>query len=125
MANTVSVLSYANTFGDWMINTNDIANELNRLSKGTYTMEGTLVLNGSGVGLQVSNTALFTGNVLMTGPGTSLQVTNSANVGNDLTVADTITGNNLVITSSVGGTAILQFRQRILDDALAVSVALS
>jgi hypothetical protein len=88
-------------------------------------MEGTLVLNGTGTGLQVSNTALFTGNVLMTGSGTPLRVTNSANIGNDLTVGDTITGNNLVITESVGGTAIIQFRQRILDDALAVSVALS
>jgi hypothetical protein len=125
MANTVSVLSYANTFGDWMINTNDIANELNRLSKGTYTMEGTLVLNGSGVGLQVSNTALFTGNVLMTGPGTSLQVTNSANVGSNLTIGHTLTANNLLVTGSIGGTAVIQFRQRLLDDALAVSVALS
>lgn len=125
MANTVSVLSYANTFGDWMINTNDIANELNRLSKGTYTMEGTLVLNGTGTGLQVSNTALFTGNVLITKTGTPLQVTHSASIGANLSVGHTLTANNLLVTGSIGGTAVIQFRQKILDDALAVSVALS
>jgi hypothetical protein len=125
MANTVNILSYANTFGDWMINTNQIADELNRLSKGTYTVEGTLILNGANVGLQVSNTALFTGNVLITRTGTPLQVTHSASIGANLSVGGTLTANNLSVTSSIGGPAVIEFRQKLLDDALAVSVALS
>jgi predicted acyltransferase (DUF342 family) len=87
MANTVSILSYANTFGDWVVNTNKIAGEINALGKGTYTKDtGILVLNGPGTGLQVSNNALFTSNVNITGAGQALQVTNDAIISGNLTV---------------------------------------
>ena len=66
MANTVSILSYANTFGDWVINTNQLANEIDTLGKGNYTKDtGLLTINSPGTGLQVSNNSLFTGNVLI------------------------------------------------------------
>lgn len=125
MANTVTILSYANTFGEWMVNTNELAKELNDLATGSYTKNtGILVLNSPNVSLQVSNTALFTGNVLLTGPGTSLTVTNSANFGGNVTVSNTVTTANLIVTTSIGGTAVIQFRKRILDEALAMSIAL-
>jgi hypothetical protein len=125
MANTVTILSYANTFGEWMVNTNELANELNDLASGTYTKNtGLLVLNSPGVSVQVSNTALFTGDVSLTGPGTSLTVANSAQFGVNVTVIDTTTTANLIVTESLGGTAVIRFRQRILDEALAMSVAL-
>ena len=74
MANTVSILSYANTFGEWMVNTNQVALEVNNLGSGTYTKDkGILVLNGSGVSLQVSNTAIFTGNVQLTGQNSNFE----------------------------------------------------
>ena len=125
MANTVTILSYANTFGEWMVNTNELANELNDLASGTYTKNtGLLVLNSPDVSVQVSNTALFTGDISLTGPGTSLTVANSAQFGVNVTVTDTTTTANLIVTESLGGTAVIQFRKRILDEALAMSVAL-
>jgi len=125
MANTVTILSYANTFGEWMVNTNELAKELNDLATGTYTKNtGILVLNSPNVSLQVSNTALFKGNVLLTGPGTSLTVDNNSQFGGNVTVSNTVTTANLIVTTSIGGTAVIKFRKRILDEALAMSIAL-
>lgn len=132
MANTVNYLSYANTFGEWMVNTNLLAHENNDLAAGNYTKNtGLLTLNSPNVSVQVSNTALFTGNALFTGTGTAIDVTNDVEIGGDLnvgantTITDTATIANLVVTDSVGGTAIIRFRQQILDEALAMSIALS
>jgi len=94
MANTVSILSYANTFGNWLTTTNQLANEVNTLGSGNYTKDrGLLVLNGSGTGLQVSNNALFTSNVNITGAGQALQVTNDAIISGNLTVLGNTTIN--------------------------------
>jgi hypothetical protein len=126
MANTVTILSYANTFGEWMVNTNQLAREVNDLAAGTYTKNtGLLVLNSSNTSLQVSNTALFTGNIRLTGSGTALTTTNDIQVGRNINIVNTVTTANLVVTESLGGTAVILFRQRILDEAMAMSIALS
>ena len=126
MANTVTILSYANTFGEWMVNTNELAKEVNDLATGTYTKNtGLLVLNSSNTSLQVSNTALFTGNIRLTGSGTALTTTNDIQVGRNINITNTVTTANLVVTESLGGTAVILFRQRILDEAMAMSIALS
>lgn len=130
MANTVSVLSYANTFGEWMVNTNEMALELDNLGEGTYTKDqGILVLNGSGVSLQVSNTAIFTGNVQLTGPNSSVETTyltvdKDAHVESNLIVDQTTTTSNLIVTGSLGGTAILQFQENLIETSVALSIAL-
>jgi hypothetical protein len=126
MANTVTILSYANTFGEWMVNTNELAKEVNDLAAGIYTKNtGLLVLNSPGTSLQVSNTALFTGNIRLTGSGTVLTTTNDIQVGRNINIVNTVTTANLVVTESLGGTAVILFRQRILDEAMAMSIALS
>jgi hypothetical protein len=126
MANTVTILSYANTFGEWMVNTNQLAREVNDLAAGTYTKNtGLLVLNSSNTSLQVSNTAIFTGNIRLTGSGTVLTTTNDIQVGRNINIVNTTTTANLIVTESLGGTAIILFRQRILDEAMAMSIALS
>lgn len=126
MANTVTILSYANTFGEWMVNTNQLAREVNDLAAGTYTKNtGLLVLNSSNTSLQVSNTAIFTGNIRLTGSGTVLTTTNDIQVGRNINIVNTVTTANLVVTESLGGTAVILFRQRILDEAMAMSIALS
>jgi hypothetical protein len=126
MANTVTILSYANTFGEWMVNTNELAKEVNDLAAGTYTKNtGLLVLNSSNTSLQVSNTALFTGNIRLTVSGTALTTTNDIQVGRNINITNTVTTANLVVTESLGGTAVILFRQRILDEAMAMSIALS
>jgi len=125
MANTVTILSYANTFGEWMVNTNELANELNDLEAGTYTKNtGLLVLNSPGTSVQVSNTALFTGIISLTGTGDTLSVSDSAQIGANITVTDTTTTANLIVTESLGGTAVIQFRKKILNEAMAMSIAL-
>jgi hypothetical protein len=107
MANTVSILSYANTFGNWLTTTNELANEINTLGSGNYTKDtGLLVLNGAGTGLQVSNNALFTSNVIITGAGQALQVTNDAIISGNLTVLGntTISLNELVFNDITSNT---------------------
>jgi len=92
MANNVSLLSYANTFGDWVINTNQLANEIDTIGKGNYTKDtGLLTINSPGTGLQVSNNSLFTGNVLITGAGQALQVTHDAIISGTLVVVGNTT----------------------------------
>jgi hypothetical protein len=61
----------------------------------------------------------------MTGSGTTLTVTNDVQIGGNINVTDTTTTANLIVTESLGGTAVIRFRQRILDEAMAMSIALS
>jgi hypothetical protein len=92
MANTLPVISYANTFGDWVVVTDNLVNEVNTLGKGNYTKDaGLLTLAGSGTGLQVANNSVFQGNVLITGSGTALQVAHDAIISGNLTVVGNTT----------------------------------
>jgi hypothetical protein len=84
MALPITSISLSNTFGQWIIVTQNIVTELNaldaRIKSGTLTKDsGTFFINSSGIGLavantatfgniQVSNTALFTGNVVFNRP---------------------------------------------------------
>ena len=72
MANTVSLISYANTFSDWVVATNALVGENNTLAKSNYTKDsGTLYLNDSGLGLQVANGAIVQGQLRVSGVGSS------------------------------------------------------
>lgn len=67
MALPISSISLANTFGQWIIVTQNIVTELNALDNniknGSLTKNsGTFFINSSGVGLAVANTATF-GNI--------------------------------------------------------------
>ena len=62
MANTVSILSYANTFGDWVTTTNALTKENNDIAANNYIKPtGTLYLNDPTLGLQVANVAYVAG----------------------------------------------------------------
>ena len=94
MANTFNQLSYANTFGDWVITTNYHSTELNSIGKGNYTKDtGLLNIVSPGIGLQVANNSLFQGNVVITGAGNALQVSKDVYIGGNLWV-----GGNTTIT---------------------------
>ena len=125
MANTVSRLSYANTFGDWVVATNSLVNENNDLASNNYTKSsGTLYLNSPTLGLQVANTAIVSGQLQVSGLGSSayiqnvlqvggnivantatfngtLTASNNAVVGAQLTSANVVIGNQIVIGSSI------------------------
>ena len=81
MANTVTLLSYANTFGDWVVTTNALAKENNDLAANNYVKPtGTLYLNDPSLGLQVANNAVFAGQLQVTGVGSSAYVQNNLRV---------------------------------------------
>jgi hypothetical protein len=92
MANTFTQLSYANTFGDWVITTNYHSTELNSIGKGNYIKDtGLLTLASPGIALQVANNSLFQGNVVITGTGQALQVSKDVYIGGNLWVGGNTT----------------------------------
>ena len=124
MANTVTILSYTNTFGDLLAQQNKAAVEINNISANNYTKEtGTLYLAGSGTGLSVTNTAILgtgivsgtlslignttsSANVYINGLGYALNVANNAIIAKNL-ITDNFTANTLIRTGTIiaSGTA--------------------
>ncbi len=81
MANTVSVLSYANTFGDWVVTTNRLTAEVNDIGFNNYIKPtGTLFLNSPTLGLQVANNAIVQGQLQVIGTGSSAYIQNNLEV---------------------------------------------
>jgi hypothetical protein len=124
MANTVTILSYTNTFGDLLAQQNKAAVEINNIGANNYTKEtGTLFLAGSGTGLSVTNTAILgtgvvSGTLSLLGTATSsntvyinglnyaLNVANNAIIAKTL-ITDNFTANTMVRTGTINasGTA--------------------
>ena len=93
MANTVSILSYANTFGDQMVATNALARENNDLAANNYVKRtGTLYLNDPTLGLQVSNNSIFSGQLQVTGLGSSAYIQNNLRVDTQVYFTNTVLG---------------------------------
>jgi len=73
MANTVTLLSYANTFGDWVVTTNKLAQENNDFAANNFVKPtGTLFLSAPSLGLQVANNAIVQGQLQVSGVGSSV-----------------------------------------------------
>lgn len=93
MANTVTLLSYANTYGDWMVTTNQLIQENNNFATGIYNKNsGTLYLNDSTLGLQVTSNAIFAGQLQVSGVGSSAYVQNNLRVDGALVLTNTRIG---------------------------------
>jgi acetyltransferase-like isoleucine patch superfamily enzyme len=104
MANTISILSYANTFGDWIVTTNALTKENNDLAANNYIKPtGTLYLNSPTLGLQVANVAIIQGQLQVQGTGSSAYIQNNLRV--DQQVYFTNTSLSLVASgqANVGG----------------------
>ena len=81
MANQITPLNYANTFGDWVTTTNSVLAETNDIGANNYTKNtGSFIINSSGTGLQVANNALVQGSFQVTGTGSSVTVQNGLTV---------------------------------------------
>jgi len=81
MANTVSILSYGNTFGELVTTQNALARENNALAANNYTKEtGTLFLSDPDLGLQVANNAVVQGGLKVQGIGSYARVDNNLRV---------------------------------------------
>jgi hypothetical protein len=100
MANTVSVLSYANTFGDWVVATNALAREHNDFVANNWTKStGTLYLTDPTLGIQVSGAAIVAGALQVQGTGSSAYVQNNIRI--DGTLAATNSTNSIYSTGVV------------------------
>jgi hypothetical protein len=100
MANTVTALSYANTFGEWVIATNALITENNTFANTIYTKpRGTLYLQDPTLGVQVTANGIIGGQLLVQGTGSGAYVQNTLRVDGQATFANTttsLTANGLV-----------------------------
>jgi len=81
MANTVSILGYANTFGDWVVTTNYLAGENNNLAAKNYTKStGTLIVSDPSNAFQANGPVNFYNTVSVTNPGSSVSIDNNLTV---------------------------------------------
>jgi len=101
MANTVTALSYANTFGQWMTTTNALVGENNVLGKGDYTKDsGTLFLNET-----TQNSLQSNGSVVIQKELRVQGLGSSATIQNNLGVAGQAYFSNNTLSISTAGTA--------------------
>lgn len=118
MANVISSISNANTFGDWLVATNALIFENNAFATSRYVKPiGTLVLNDTSLGLQVANNAIFGGYLQVVGLGSAAYVQNNFQVGGQVYFSNTTLG----LTNS--GTSIFQGTAYLTGPGLSLSVA--
>jgi hypothetical protein len=86
MANTVSNISLANTFGEWVVATDALIRENNILATGDYTKDsGTLYLAESVQNsLQANGDVIIQKQLRVVGTGSSVYVQNNMNVGQQM-----------------------------------------
>lgn len=101
MANTVSTISYANTFGQWMVATDALIAENNSLATGDYNKtSGTLYLNETTKNsLQANGSVIVQKQLLVQG------IASSASIDNNLTVAGQIYFSNTTLGLTNSGQA--------------------
>ena len=93
MANTVSLLNFTNTFGDWVVATNNLAKENNDFAANNYIKPtGTLYLNAPTLGIQVANNAVIAGQLQVQGIGSSAYIQNNLRVDTQVYFQNTILG---------------------------------
>ena len=130
MANTVNILGFANTFGDWIVATNADSNEINSIGKYDWTKDsGTLILNGAGTSLTVGNNAIIAGQLQVTGTSSSATIDNNLTVGKQvyftntsqsLVASGTVTSNGTIFATNTG-TSLSVSNNSTLGGTLAVS----
>jgi hypothetical protein len=92
MANTVPILSYANTFAQWLVATNSLVRENNDLAANNFTKSvGTLFLTDSNLALQAANTIVY-GQLQVQGVGSSATIQNNLTVGRQVYFTNTTLG---------------------------------
>jgi hypothetical protein len=104
MANTVNLLSYANTFGEWMITTNGLVRENNDFGYNNYFKPtGTLYLNDPNLGLQVANNVIIAGSLQVQGVGSSGYIQNNLRVDGQVYFTNTTLGLTNTGQANIGG----------------------
>jgi len=100
MANTVTLLNYANTFGDWVVTTNALAAENNDFAANNFTKPtGTFTIDSPGTGLIVANNSVVQGQFTVAGTGSGATVQNALTVQGQL-FATNSSGVGLVVSGA-------------------------
>lgn len=144
MANTVNILSHANTFSEWLIATNALIKENNDFAQNNFIKTAnTLFLNGQTIGLSVANNAtvggqlttyattvqnvlLVSGEASFANANASITTTGRVNVGgplfaNTISVANTSFFNGAITvanTMSVSGNVFLTNNLTVTSNAI-------
>jgi hypothetical protein len=114
-ANTISTLSYANTFGDWVVATNFLINQNNQASTNSFTKAaGTYYFNDPSLGLSVANNAIIGGGLQVVGTGSYAVIQNGltagqgtfSNTGTSLTVAGSSIFSNTIFANGNTGVVV-------------------
>ena len=104
MSNTVSILSNANTFSEWLVVTNAAAKEINSIGKTNWHKDtGTLYLDGSPLALQVNTTAIFASALQVTGAGSSATIQNNLSVSGQVYFTNNTLGLTNTGQANIGG----------------------
>ena len=114
-ANTISTLSYANTFGDWVVATNFLITQNNQASTNSFTKAaGTYYFNDPSLGLSVANNAIIGGGLQVVGTGSYAVIQNGltagqgtfSNTGTSLTVAGSSIFSNTIFANGNTGVVV-------------------
>jgi hypothetical protein len=104
MANTVNLLSYANTFGEQMVTISALAQENNTLAKGNYFKDaGTLILQDPTSSLRVDGPATYFSSLEVTGVGSYVTVQRNLTVGHQVYFTNTTLGLTNSGQANIGG----------------------
>ena len=101
---TLPNISYANTFGDWVVATNNLITDHDQFAANNYQKNtGTLYLNDPTLGLQVNSAAIFAGNVQVVGAGSSAYIQNNLRVDTQVYFTNTSLGLTNSGQANIGG----------------------
>jgi len=104
MANTVTLLSYANTFGDWVITTNKLVQENNTLASGSYNKtQGTLIVSDPVNAFSANGPAYFYSTLQVLGTGSSGYIQNNLRVDGQVYFTNTTLGLTNSGQANIGG----------------------
>ena len=103
MANTVTTLSYANTFGQWLTATGNLIGENNILAKGDYTKDtGTLYLSET-----TKSSLQANGNVVVTATPSNYVLLTQSNVWYNSGLGTATDGTGLINSTRAPATFLL------------------
>ena len=110
MANTVTTISYANTFGQWMVATDALIGENNTLAKNDYTKDtGTIYLSETTKNaLQSNGNIVVQKQLLVQGSGSSTTMDNNLTVGGQVYFSNTTLGLTNSGQANINGLLIAQ-----------------
>ena len=110
MSNTVTNISYANTFGEWVVATNALINENNVLAAGDYTKSsGTLYLNESTQNsLQANGTVIVQKELRVQGTGSGTTLDRNLVVGGQIYFTNTTLGLTHTGQANLNGLVLVQ-----------------